>query len=282
MFKEKGWTVPTTWDEMIKLSDTIAGTGMKPWCAGFESGVATGWPGTDWIEDLMLRTTTTDNYDKWTTHGIPFNDPAVVAAFDKAGEILKNDKYVNGGIGGVKTIATTAFQDGGKPIELGKCAMHRQASFYSGTWKAGSDISETGDIFAFYLPAVDPAKGKPVLGGGEVDAMFNDKPETVAVLSYFTSAQGVKDRAAVGDWIGPNKAMTPEMAINWKDKKPNTILALSIKILNDPAAVFRFDGSDLMPSAVGAGTFWKGMTKWVSGADTKSVTDDIEASWPKS
>ena len=282
-FKENGWQIPQTWADLLKLTDTIAASGkMKPWCAGFESGVATGWPGTDWIEDIMLRTAGPEVYDKWTTHGIPFNDPSVVAAFDEAGKILKNDKYVNGGYGSSKTIATTSFQDGGLPIADGQCAMHRQASFYSGSWEKGTKIAEDGDIFAFYLPPVDPAKGKPVLGGGEVVAAFNDKPESQAVQAYYMSAQHQSDRAKIGDWISPHKQLKKEDVVTRGTTDPNPILQLSVDILQDPKAVFRFDGSDLMPSAVGAGTFWKGMTKWVSGADTKAVTDEIEASWPKS
>ena len=103
LFEEKGWTVPTTWDEMTALSDTIAGTGMKPWCAGIGSGEATGWPVTDWLEDVMLRDVGPDGYDQWVAHEIPFNDPQVVSALDRVGDILKNDKYVNAGIGDVKS-----------------------------------------------------------------------------------------------------------------------------------------------------------------------------------
>ena len=98
-FKAKGYTVPTTYDQMIALSDKIAATGQKPWCAGVESGVATGWTATDWMEDLMLRTAGPDVYDQWVTHKIPFNDPQVVLAADKVAGILKNNKYVNGGFG---------------------------------------------------------------------------------------------------------------------------------------------------------------------------------------
>src|SRR5690606_3455017 len=105
MFQEKGWKTPETWDELIALSDEIAASGVKPWCVGIESGDATGWPATDWIEDLMLRTQGPEVYDQWTTHGIPFNDPRVAEAVDQAGRILKNPKYVNGGFGDVKTIA---------------------------------------------------------------------------------------------------------------------------------------------------------------------------------
>jgi alpha-glucoside transport system substrate-binding protein len=284
MFKDNGWAIPQTWDELLKLSDTIAASGKvdKPWCAGFESGDASGWPGTDWIEDVMLRTQGPDIYDQWYKHEIPFNDPKVVDAFDKAGAILKSEKYMNGGTGDVKSIATTAFQDGGKPIIDGGCALHRQATFYANQWPEGTKVAEDGDVYAFYLPPVDPAKGKPVLGGGEFLAAFNDKPETQAVQLYMQDANWVNAKAKLGDWITPNKSLKSENVVSVTDGAPNPIQQLSLQILQDPNTVFRFDASDLMPAAVGAGTFWKGMINWITGADTKTVTDAIEKSWPAS
>jgi alpha-glucoside transport system substrate-binding protein len=273
-FKEKGWQVPTTWDDLIKLSDTIAASGTKPWCAGIESGDATGWPATDWIEDVMLRTQGPEVYDQWTTHGIPFNDPKVADAVDKAGTILKNEKYVNGGFGGVKSIATTSFQEAGTPITTGKCAMHRQASFYANQWPEGTKVAEDGDVFAFYFPAIDPAKGKPVLGAGEFVSAFADRPEVQAVQTYLASGEYVNSRAKIGDWLSANN----KLDIN---NVPNPVDKLSVQILQDPKTVFRFDGSDLMPAAVGAGTFWKGMVDWINGKDTATVLQGIESSWPK-
>ncbi|NES16783.1 MULTISPECIES: ABC transporter substrate-binding protein [Micromonospora] len=271
-FKEKGWQVPQTWDDLIKLSDQIAASGTKPWCAGIESGDATGWPATDWIEDLMLRTAGPEVYDQWTTHGIPFNDPKVADAVNKAGTILKNDKYVNGGFGGVKSIATTSFQEAGTPITTGKCALHRQASFYANQWPQGTKVAEDGDVFAFYFPAVDPAKGKPVLGGGEFVTAFADRPEVQAVQTYLASGEYANSRAKIGDWVSANKKLD-------LNNVPNPVDKLSVQILQDPKTVFRFDGSDLMPAAVGAGTFWKGMVDWINGKDTTTVLNGIESSW---
>ncbi|RIV36596.1 ABC transporter substrate-binding protein [Micromonospora radicis] len=272
MFEEKGWAVPTTWDEMIKLSDTIADSGTKPWCAGIESGEATGWPATDWIEDVMLRTQTPEVYDQWTTHEIPFNDPRVAEALDRAGTILKNEKYVNGGFGGVRSIATTAFQEAGVPITAGKCAMHRQASFYANQWPQGTRVAEDGDVFAFYFPAIDPARGKPVLGGGEFVVAFADRPEVQAVQTYLASGEHANSRAKIGDWVSANNKLDLANVSNPIDK-------LSVEILQDDSSVFRFDGSDLMPAAVGQGTFWKGMVDWINGRDTATVLQGIENSW---
>lgn len=273
-FKEKGWTVPTTWAELLTLSDKIAATGEKPWCAGIESGDATGWPATDWIEDLMLRTVTPEVYDQWTTHGIPFNDPQVVSALNEAGKILKNPKYVNGGYGDVKSIAATSFQEAGLPILQGKCALHRQASFYANNWPQGTRVAEDGDVYAFYFPAVDPAKGKPVLGGGEFSVAFADRPEVQKVQTYLASPEYANARAKLGNNVSANKGLD----IN---NVPNPIDKLSVQILQDPNTVFRFDGSDLMPAAVGAGTFWKGMIEWINGKDTAATLSQIESTWPK-
>jgi alpha-glucoside transport system substrate-binding protein len=273
-FKDKGYTIPKTWDELIGLSDKIAKTGIKPWCAGIESGDATGWPATDWMEDVMLRVEGPDVYDQWVTHQIPFNDPKVVAVADKVATILKNPAYVNGGYGDVRSISTTAFQEGGLPILQNKCGLHRQASFYAAQWPDSAKVGENDDVFAFYFPPLDPAKGKPVLGAGEFVAAFSDRPEVQAFQSYLATADFANARAQLGSWVSANKGLSLDNVSSPVDK-------LSVQILQDPNTVFRFDGSDLMPAAVGAGTFWKGMTDWINGKDTKSTLDFIEASWPK-
>ena len=275
MFKKNGWEIPKTWDDMMKLSDTIAATGIKPWCAGIGSGDATGWPATDWLEDAILRDAGPDVYNEWVEHKIPFNDPKIAESLDRVGAILKNDKYVNGGIGDVKSIATTIFQEGGLPILDGKCAMHRQASFYAANWPKGTDVSEQGDAFAFYLPTVSDQFGDPVLGGGEFVAAFSDRPEVQAFQTYLSSDTWANEKAKAtpdGGWVSANKGLNVENLASPIDK-------LSAETLQNKDAVFRFDGSDQRPGAVGAGSFWKQMTAWITGQSTKETLDNIEASW---
>ena len=281
VFKENGWEIPTTWDEMLELSDTIAATGMKPWCAGIGSGEATGWPATDWVEDVLLRTAGGDVYDQWVAHEISFNDPAVVEALDTVGGILKNNDYTNGGFGDSKSIASTEFTDGGLPIVANppECAMHRQASFYAANWPEGTDVSEEGDAFAFYLPAIDPEQGSPVLGGGEFVTAFSDSIQTQALMTYISGGEWVNEKGKAttrGGFVSANKNLDIANVASPIDK-------LSVEILQQEGAVFRFDGSDLMPGPVGAGSFWKEMTAWI-GEDqsTEKTLDNIEKSWPAS
>ncbi len=275
MFSDAGYEVPKTWDELIALSDKIVQSGGKPWCAGIGSGDATGWPATDWLEDMMLRTAGPETYDKWVNHEIPFNDPAVAEALGKVGQILRNPDYVNGGLGDVKSIASTEFQEGGLPILDGTCWMHRQASFYQANWPEGTKVAEDGDVFAFYFPAMNENE-QPLLGGGEFVAAFDDRPEVQAFQAFLSSPEWANEKAKVTEfgWVSANTGLDPKNL-----KSP--IDRLSAELLQDKTAVFRFDGSDLMPGEVGAGSFWKEMTNWIANnKDDKAVLDAIESSWP--
>ena len=157
-FEEAGYEVPKTWEDMMKLSEQIVADGGVPWCIGLGSGGATGWPATDWVEDIMLRTQPPEVYDKWTTNAIPFNDPAVVNALQIFADIATNDKFVDGGRAAV---AATDFRDSPKGL-FGmppKCYLHRQASFISSFFPEGTKLGEDADFF--YLP---PFAAKPELG----------------------------------------------------------------------------------------------------------------------
>lgn len=129
-FEAAGYEVPETWDEMIALSEQIVKDGDNPWAIGIESGAATGWVATDWMEDIMLRTTSPENYDKWVNGELPFSSPEVKNAAEKMSEIWLNDDFV---YGGRKSIVTTNFGDAPKPMfdEPPKTWLHRQGSFLS-------------------------------------------------------------------------------------------------------------------------------------------------------
>ncbi|WP_460307776.1 ABC transporter substrate-binding protein [Actinocorallia aurea] len=269
-FAEHGLEIPRTWPELTALTERLAASGPKPWCAGFESAGSTGWPGTDWIEDVLLRTLGPDGYDDWTAHRIPFDDPRVVAAFDEAGAILKNDAHV---AGGSRSIATTPYQDAGLPVLTGDCAMHRQASFYAGLWPEGTRVGPDGDVFAFPLPGADTGT-RPLLGGGVFAAAFADRPEVRAFQEYLATGEFAESRLRQGGFATARRGVDPAAAANPIDR-------LSVELLQDPATVLRFDGSDLMPASVGTGSFWEGMTDWITGADSGAVAAEIERSWPR-
>jgi len=282
VFADKGYTVPTTWDDLFKLSDQMVKDGIKPWCGGIESGGATGWPATDWLEQIVLRQSGGDVYDKWVAHTVPFASPEITKAMDTLAGWMKNADYVNAGFGDVKTIATTAFQDAGKPILDGKCGMLQQASFYASFWanfKKDATVAADGDVFAFYLPQMDAAvAANPVVGGGEFVTAFSDRPEVQAFQTYLSSPEYATARAEQPDgFVSANSGVDPSVYAD------NAIAALSAQLLTDPNATFRFDASDLMPAAVGSGAEWTQMTAWFAeDKPTADVLAAIDAAWPAS
>lgn len=274
-FAAAGYTVPTTWSDLMALSAKIAATGAKPWCGGISSGTATGWPATDWLEEAVLGTYGGDVYDQWVSHQIKFSDPKIEAAMKTVADYMQNPAYVNGGYGNVKTIATTTFQDAGLPILQGKCSMLQQASFYEAQWPKGTNIGPTGDIFAFYLPGVDPSIPTPVEGGGEFVLAFSSNPAVQAVQNYVSTADWADARIKVArGWVSANQKVDPSLYTDPVD-------SLSAKYLTNPNATFRFDASDLMPAAIGSGAEWKAMTEWFSqGSSIDTVAKEIDAAWP--
>lgn len=275
-FEEKGYEIPETLDELTELTDQIVADGdHKPWCVGLGSGDATGWPGTDWIEDYVLRQSGADVYDQWVTHEIPFNDPQIVEAFDAVGEIIKNPDYVNGGLGDVSSVISTEFGDAGLPVNEGECSLHHQASFYESFWPEGTEVAPDGDVFAFLLPSVEAGGETAVTGAGNFPVAFSEGEEIDATRAFFSSDTWANARVKLGGIISANKGLDPENA-------SSDVLKQSIEILQGEDTVFRFDGSDLMPAAVGSDSFWKGIIAWVSGDDTQETVDAIENSWPAS
>ena len=269
-FTTAGYEIPTTWQGLLDLSQQIVDDGGTPWCVGAESGGATGWVLTDWTEDVMLRTAGPEVYDQWVNHEIPFNDPAVLAALDQVGAIVKNDDFV---LGGAQSIPSTSFQEGGLPLLDGECFMHRQANFYGNQWPEGTTKGPDGQVNTFFLPMVNEDDPKTMLGGGELITAFADRPEVAAVAAYLTSADYANERLKLGNWLTPNKAADISLVTDPLEQQFAQLLADS--------DVFRFDGSDLMPGPVGAGSFWSEMVEWVvDSQDSQTTLDNIEASWP--
>jgi alpha-glucoside transport system substrate-binding protein len=223
------------------------------------------------MEDFMLRLHGEKVYDQWVNHQIPFNDPKVKQVMDAVGSYVKNPKYI-GSEEKVKNIATTKFQEGGFPILEGKCYMHRQASFYKDIWPNGTTIGDNGQVNTFYLPS--PAGGpKYMLGAGDIWSAGTAKKETMDALAYGSSLEYMYDLLKVRSELSPRKDIDPA-------KYPDAVNRKFGELLKG-ADVFRFDGSDLMPGQVGAGTFWVEITKWITGQSTDDTTNNIEKSWPK-
>lgn len=262
-----------SFQELLKFSEELKSQGETPWCMGWESDAATGWVGTDWVEEMVLRIGGPDYYDQWIYGEVPFNDKTVVEALDEVAKIAKSDLV----LGGAKGVLNTAFSEAMLPAfkDQPECWMERQGNFATGFYPEDvqKDLDNSVGIFTF-PPFEGGYDGQPILGGGDIAALFNgNDDEAIEVMEFLTSPEFGAEWAQAGGWLSPH--MTFEM-----DNYPNEITKQIAQMAYD-ADVFRYDGSDVMPKEVGSGAFWTEMVKWENGASSQDTADAIQADWPK-
>ena len=270
-FEAAGYEIPTTWAEMITLSDRMVAEGHTPWCVGIGGGPITGWVATDWMEEILLRTTSLENYDAWVQGELPFQSEEVRRAAELMSDVFLNEEYVYGGQAGLISApalyaANPMFED--PPA----CWLHKQGNFVTSFFPPG--LKPGFDYDFFYLPPIEETSGRPFLVGGDMMVQFNDRPEVRAVMEYFTRAESLKTWMERGGTLSPHQ----DARLEWYgDLGERGIAALTAE-----ATSFRFDGSDLMPAQVGAGTFWTEMTDYLSGSiDLETALENIDTSWPE-
>ncbi|MGY1603475.1 ABC transporter substrate-binding protein [Geodermatophilus sp. SYSU D00815] len=274
--EQAGITPPETFADLQSLSDQVAGTGTAPWCFGIESEAATGWPATDWVENLMLINYGGDVYDQWVNHEIPFNDERVLEVLNQIDDLLLADGMTNGGR---QSIASNNFLTAGNPLfdEPPGCFMYRQGNFVVDDGGFPDDVLADIDnlVGVFPMPG-QSAEERPVLGGGDMAGIFSQDNESAQALVEFLASAEFGTLAGYGEsgsWISPRTDFDVSVY-------PNETVR-SIAQIAYESTEFAFDGSDQMPGEVGSGSFWREMTAWISGGqDAQTTLDNIEASWP--
>jgi alpha-glucoside transport system substrate-binding protein len=267
-FEAAGYQVPTSWEELRALEDQIIADGSTPWCIGLESGAASGWPGTDWIEDIMLRTAGPDVYDQWWQYEIPWTSPEIQAAFETWGEIVNDPARV---YGGPPTVLTTNFGDSPIPMfeDPPGCYLHRQASFITSFITEQYPDLVAGEDFNFFVfPPIDQMYGNPLLVAGDLFGMFNDTPQARALMEYLVTAEAQSIWAERGGFLSANRTVNPNVY-------PDVLSVQFGEMLAEAESV-RFDASDLMPEAVN-NAFWSGILEFVSNpGQLESILQNID------
>lgn len=268
-FADAGYEIPQRYEELKALTEKMVTDGKTPWCIGLGSGGATGWPATDWVEDIMLRINTPEDYDAWVSNELKFNDPKVIAALEEFGWFAKTEANV---AGGVAAVGTTDFRQ--SPLGLfavpPACYMHHQASLIPSFFPEGTALGTDADFF-YFPESTERDLGKPVLGAGTLAVVTKDSPAAQAFVDFLMNPISNEIWMAQSGFLSTLKAANVETYANDTLKGEGSIL------LN--ATTFRFDGSDLMPGAIGAGSFWTGMVDFVGGKTAQQVGDEVQASW---
>ena len=186
-FEAAGYTVPTTWAELTTLSEQMVADGRTPWCVALESAEFSGWPGTDWVEALVLRMAGVEAYDRWAAHEVPFDAPFVQEATARFGEVVFGPGFVRGG---PELVTRLSYADAAFPMfsEPPGCWLYHQASFLQHELPPGAELGTDVDFFP--LPPMEQGGDTPFLGGGYVMGAVSDRPEIRELSAPFCAPSG--------------------------------------------------------------------------------------------
>jgi alpha-glucoside transport system substrate-binding protein len=221
---------PSSWPELQQLA-LRPGQGSRPWCLGLESGAASGWPGTDWIEDFLVRQSGPVAYDRWVAGQLPWTSPEVRRAFESFGQITAQGNVA----GGVAGAIGTSFALAGEPLfaDPPGCVFLHGGSFMP---KMLGDVTGSGYDFLPF-PDIDPKHAGSVIAAGDLFGMVHDTPQARELMRYLVTAEAQEIRVARGGALSVNMRVT---------SYPDRVSERAARILADARHV-RFDASDSMP-----------------------------------
>lgn len=266
-FEAAGYEVPTTWDEFVALMDQmVADGGPAPLAMGFESGGATGWTATDFVQDILLRTQGADYVRGLTTGETPWNDQGVIDAWTTYADWV--NKY---NVGGSDGATTTGFGDAIlMPFQDPAQAWMIKQSGFAGSAFIQPNFPDYvyGEDFAFFVLPGQGEEAPPMQVGGDILGVFNNTPATQALVAYLSSAEGASA------WAASGFDLTPSSAVDMSAYE-NPISADKAAALAEATDV-SYDVGDLMPPAVGQAEF-DGITAAVGGADVTETLNNIQS-----
>jgi len=261
-FEALSYTVPTTWEELDALVEQMAADGNVPWSMGFESGDATGWTGTDFVQDIMLVQQGPDFVNGILDGSVSYDDPGVKQAYETYGKWATDEKYTVGGAQG--TLSTAFLEAIYKPFaDPPEAMMVKQSGFAGGeVAKQFPDLKQGTEYDFFVVPGIQGLQG-----GIEPMMAFADTPAVRALVAYLSSAEGGANWAAATFGLSPNKGA----AGNYTDP--------SLQKLGDAIAAtqgFTTDIGDTIPSGFGSAEF-TAISEYVNGGDLDTLLADLAA-----
>jgi DNA-binding SARP family transcriptional activator/ABC-type glycerol-3-phosphate transport system substrate-binding protein len=267
-----GYAIPTTTDELATLAERLHEDGRTPWCLGLQAGDASGWPATDWIENLLLAEAGTETYDRWTFHELPFDSEPVRRAFERFGDVV----FTNGSLPeGPEGALRTWFGYAQRPMVADPpgCWLYLMPSFAEQFLPRGAAGTQT-DVFPF--PSDSPGFPELIGGGGMVSA-FADRPEVREVLRFLLGPEfGAEMTRRGAGFMIANRRFDLSNYLPFERRQAELLHAAL------EADGFRFDASDLMPPEIGSDRFWQAMLTYLEeGPESLDrILAELDTAWP--
>jgi alpha-glucoside transport system substrate-binding protein len=271
VFDENGWEIPGTLDELHELTDEIAadesadGDEFAPWCFSIESGTSTGWPATDWIEDLVLRRAGTEFYDQWIAGEIGYGDAALVDAITEFETLLLTPGR---SFGGSRWVVSEQVATASEPLftDPPGCVMYHQASFATSWFPPDVSIGPDGDLDFFVLPGVDADEPAPLLRGGDGALQFGDRPEVDELMTFLVTPEGGAAWAERGGYLSTRDSVDA----SYYAESDRRFAELLLEGREE-----RFDESDLMPSDL-RDTWLRQLTLFIASSSHLDENPDLD------
>jgi alpha-glucoside transport system substrate-binding protein len=268
-----GLDPPRTLDELDRLVADIRARGLTPWCFGVEAEGATGWPATDWVENLVLREAGPHVYQQWISGAVPFSDPRIEASFQHFRDLVLAPGRVAGGV--ARAIAAPVAT-AGSPLFAAPpgCVLYQQASFARAWFPSGQRVGADGSVDSFVLPGVDEGQS-PLVVGADIAVAFSGRPEVDAVMRRLASPGAAEAWVRRGGFTSPQRRLPLDA---YEDPSDRVV----VDRLRE-ADVVALDASDAMPPHIGTDLFWDRITKWMAGAITyDELAGDLDAEFASS
>jgi alpha-glucoside transport system substrate-binding protein len=268
-FQAKSYSVPNSWDNLLNLQATIKSGGTTPWCIALEGGAASGWPGSDWVKEIILSQSGPTVYDNWWQGKQKWTSPEIKLAWTTWGKILgPGDSNV---YGGAQTMASTNYTDGGTPMfqTPPKCYMHNQASFITSFFQSANPALVAGTDYNFFpLPDITASFAGAHVVAGDAWSMFHDTPQARQMMKYLSTAAAQEIWVKRGGKISPNNQVALTSYPDALSKSTAQILVAT--------KIGKYDGGDLMPADM-KNAYWSAVLKFAANqTNLDTILSDLD------
>lgn len=208
------------------------------WCVGMGSGATSGWPGTDWIEDILLQREGPAVYDKWARGELPWQSRQVRQAWETWRGLVGagSDQDL------VRRALKTPYGTASERLRATKhrCTLEHQASFIRTrpAWEHADGRYETS---AHLLFGASAPRAWEV--SGDLVALLHDTPQARELIRYLAAADTQRAWTAGESGFSVHTGVRPGAG----DSAWHRSLA---RTLRDEGTAHCFDASDAMPPAV--------------------------------
>lgn len=270
-FEEAGVDAPETYEDLVAAAKEINNSGLP----AYSIGGADGWTLTDLFENIYIRTAGAEKYDQLATHEIPWTDQSVKDALTEMAKIVGDSDNIAGGqAGALQTDFPTSVSN--VFSESPKASMVIEGDFVPGVAGEGNPLKPETGFNVFEFPSINDS-APAVVGGGDLVVMFKSTPASEAFVEYLASQEAAEIWAKRGGFSSANKKLDASIY-------PDPIQQATAGALGE-AETFRFDLSDLQPSAFG-GTVGQGLFKLFQDfvknpQDVDGITTQMEAAAAK-